>query len=377
VPIRFIKISSIPSAADGTLYLTNAVAANAAAGYPAITANAALISGAVIPYNSIQYLRISTKSTGTASEISFTWTAAADSTVTSAVWAEAAAYTVKFVSGGAVSYETYANVPVALRAADFSAAFAAASGASLTYVVFTPPAKTSGTLYYNYSLSAKTGTSVAASAKYYTGTSPNISNLTFVPAADYTGTVSIAYKAYDPAGNFFAGTLTIQVQSAQGGIVVYMTDKNADRRFDAADFSLAFMNATGKALSYVKFTQPSSSCGRLYYSENPFSGYRSALSASVKYSVYSSPYLSYISFVPHDDYTGPGVMSFTGYGKGGTGYSGKLVGGRLRRRIYHRHGLGALLRAVYAAAQGQGHPVQRLLLGDREGHRRDRVHEIL
>jgi hypothetical protein len=104
---------------------------------------------------------------------------------------------------------------------------------------------------------------VTASAKYYTGTSPNISSLTFVPAANYTGTVSIAYKAYDPAGNFFTGTLTIQVESAQGGIVVYSTDKNSDRRFDAADFSSAFMNATGKALSTVKFTLPSSSYGRL------------------------------------------------------------------------------------------------------------------
>ncbi len=86
--------------------------------------------------------------------------------------------------------------------------------------------------------------------------------------------------------------------------------------------------------------------------------------------MYSSPYPLNISFVPHDDYTGSVVMSFTGYGKDGTGYGGKLVvlvvdsprrhrihmrrrpakpsgsRGRLRRRIYHRHGLGALLCAV-------------------------------
>ncbi len=87
MPIRYIKITSIPSAADGNLYLTNALAANKDSGYPAITANAALVAGAVIPYDFIKYLKISTKSTGTASAISFSWTATADSTGSSAVWA--------------------------------------------------------------------------------------------------------------------------------------------------------------------------------------------------------------------------------------------------------------------------------------------------
>jgi len=325
VPIQYIKILSIPSAADGHLYLTNAVPANTAAGYPALKANTALAAGAVIPYGSIQYLRIATKGTGTAAAISFTWTATADGAVSSAAWADAAGYSVQFVTGGAVSYETYANVPVTLRAADFSAAFYSASGAALSHVVFTPPAKTSGTLYYNYSLVTKTGTSVTASAKYYSGTSPNISLLTFVPAAGYTGTVSIDYKAYDAAGNFYGGTLTIHVSSAQGGVVVYTADKNADIQLDAADFSDAFLNATGKTLSSVKFTLPSASYGRLYYGESPFAGPRTALSASEKYSVHSSPYLSYVSFVPHADYTGSVVINFTAYSKEGVGYAGKLV----------------------------------------------------
>lgn len=325
VPIRYIKILTVPPTADGHLYLTSAVPANAAAGYPALKANTALAAGAVIPYGSIQHLRVATKSTGTAAAISFTWTATADGAVSSAVWADAAGYTVQFVSGGTVHYETYANVPVALRAADFSAAFYGASGTALSHVVFTPPAKTSGTLYHNYSLVTKTGTSVTASAKYYTGTGPNISLLSFVPAAGYTGTVSIDYKAYDQAGNFYAGTLTIRVLSAQGGVVVYTADKNGDIQFDAADFSNAFLNATGKALSHVKFTPPSPSSGRLYYGESPFAGPRSALSSTQKYSVHSAPFLSYVSFVPHADFTGSVVISFTAYGKDGAGYAGKLV----------------------------------------------------
>lgn len=152
---------------DGYLYLTKALARNDTYGYPAISANQALSAGAVIPYDYLQYLRISTKTTSTSSSISFTWTASAESNASSATWADAVPYTVKFVSGGSVSYSTYENVPVTLNMSDFSSAFSSASGYSLSYVLFTLPVKTSGVLYYDYSLSSKSGKAVSGSTKYY------------------------------------------------------------------------------------------------------------------------------------------------------------------------------------------------------------------
>ena len=323
--LKYIKIVTIPLSSDGYLYLTKALARNDTYGYPAISANQALSAGAVIPYDYLQYLRISTKTTSTSSSISFTWTASAESNASSATWADAVPYTVKFVSGGSVSYSTYENVPVTLNMSDFSSAFSSASGYSLSYVLFTLPVKTSGVLYYDYSLSSKSGKAVSGSTKYYAGTSPNISYLSFVPADNYTGTVSIAYKAYNTNGDYFAGTLTITVSSAAGGTVVYTTDKNSDVQLDAADLSDAFFDATGKELSYVRFTLPSSSYGRLYYDYVSSSEYDSTVSASKNYYVYSSSYLSYISFVPYQNYTGKVVISFTGYDKAGSGYSGTLV----------------------------------------------------
>lgn len=325
VSLKYIKISTIPSSADGSLYLTKALAKNETYGYPAISASKSLSSGAIIPYDYIQYLRISTKSTGTSSAVSFTWTATADSDASSAVWADPVSYTVKFVSGGTVSYSTYENVPVALDVSDFRSEFLSESGTSLSYILFTLPDKTSGILYYDYSLSAGSGTKASASSKYYAGTSPNISYLTFVPADGYTGTVSIAYKAYNSAGDYFAGTLTIAVSSAAGGTVVYTTDKNSGVQLDAADFSDAFLNATGEELSYIKFTLPSSSYGKLYYDYVSSTNYESTVSSSKKYYVYSSSYLSYVSFVPYNDFTGEVVISFKSYDEDGNGYSGKLI----------------------------------------------------
>jgi hypothetical protein len=130
-----------------------------------------------------------TKSSGTGSYLSFTWTATAESTASSAAWASAASYIVYFASGGTVGYDTDLNIPVTFSASDFSSAFANGTGYSLSYVTFTPPASTSGKLYYNYDISTGKGTSVGSSAKYYVNSSPNLAYITFVPADDYTGAV--------------------------------------------------------------------------------------------------------------------------------------------------------------------------------------------
>lgn len=324
IPITYLKISSIPASADGYLCLTTALAKSTEYGYPAISANKALTAGAIIPYDYLRYLRLVTKSAGTGSSVSFTWAITADSSAASANWSADASYTVHFTGGGTVSYETDMDIPIALDASDFSQALSAESGYSLSYVTFTLPAKTSGTLYCDYDPTTGKGATVSSSAKYYTGASPNLSHLTFVPASGYTGTVTIAYKAYRSGDSFLNGTLTIRVSNSAGGIVRYTTDKNAEAHLDAADFSKTFLDATGKTLSYVKFTLPSTSYGKLYYNYTSSSDYEGTVSASEKYYVYSSKYLSYVSFVPHEDYTGTVTVSFRGYTSDGSSYSGKL-----------------------------------------------------
>ncbi|MGI5936586.1 MAG: S-layer homology domain-containing protein [Oscillospiraceae bacterium] len=325
VPLKYIKITAVPATAYGQLYLTTALAQNKDKGYSAIAANTALKTGAIIPIEYANYLRLATKSTSTGNSIFFEWTATADNNAGTATWAQPVSYSVGFITSGTVTYNTYMNVPVDLDAEDFSSRFYSSTGRYLSYVTFKPPAKTSGTLYYNYDIVSKKGTAVTASQKYYTGSSPNLSQLTFVPAAGFTGSVSITFTAYGTDGSSFSGTLEIEVSNSSGGTVIYTVDKNSEVQLDGADFAAAFLDSTGKELSYVVFSLPSSSYGRLYYNYESPTSYESTVSSSKKYYVYSSPYVSYVTFVPYEDYTGTVTVNYTAYNSSGSRYSGKLV----------------------------------------------------
>lgn len=325
VELAYIKITSIPQAADGYLCLSAALAKNTEKGYPAIAANAALKAGAIIPFKHVKYLRLVTKSASRSSFVSFEWSATADEKVSEATWAQPVSYNVGFVTGGTVEYDTYVNVPVDFSASDFGSRFYSSTGRTLSHVTFTPPSKTTGTLYFNYNLLTKKGTAVTSSQKYYTGSSPNLSNITFVPAANFTGSVSIPFNGYTADGSHFSGTVEIEVSNSRGGTVIYTADKNSDIQLDGADFASAFLDATGSELSHVVFSLPASTQGRLYYNYESPASYESTVSASKKYYVYSPSYLSYISFVPYEDYTGTVTINYTGYDGSGTGYTGKLV----------------------------------------------------
>ena len=55
------------------------------------------------------------------------------------------------------------------------------------------------------------GTAAEAGKRYYYSGTPALKLLTFIPAADYQGTVELPYVAYDSDGNSVDGVLTIQV----------------------------------------------------------------------------------------------------------------------------------------------------------------------
>lgn len=321
--LTYIKINTPPQSADGYLYLSVALPKDAGKGYPAIAANKSLGAGAIIPYEYLSYLRFATKS-GAANSASFIWCATADANASSAAWSSSAYYSLQFVTAGGVSYETDINTPVTFRASDFSNSFYLNAGRPLSYVTFTLPPAASGVLYHNYDLTTKKGSKAGASTKYYVGADPNLSYLTFVPAADYTGTVTVSYKAYIDDGAYTTGTLTIRVANSAGGTVSYGTDKDSPLQLEAGDFANAFLKATGRTLSYVEFSLPSSTTGRLYYNYTSDGSYDSTVSSSRRYYVYSSPYLSYVSFVPYEGYTGVVTISFTGHTESGSEYSGKL-----------------------------------------------------
>ncbi len=223
-----------------------------------------------------------------------------------------------------VSYSTDNDTPVKLVASDFNTACKNATGSTLDYVKFTLPSSTYGVLYYDYSSASKYDSKVSASTKYYRSDSPYIAYISFVPNSSYTGTITINFTGYDVDGDSFSGQLKITVTGNGSTELSYSTNNTTPLKLVASDFNDICRNTTGNTLDYVKFSLPSSTYGKLYYDYTSASKYDSAVSASTKYYRNSSPYISYISFVPNSNYTGTVTINYTGYSTEGTSYSGKL-----------------------------------------------------
>ncbi|NLL38140.1 MAG: hypothetical protein GX254_00930 [Clostridiales bacterium] len=227
---------------------------------------------------------------------------------------------------GTISYYTAKNTPVTLKARDLNTVFSEANKVNLSYVYFSLPPSAAGKLYYSYS-STSTQNPVTESTPYFTSVSPSIDSVTFVPAANYTGIVTINYTGYSANGYLSArGTIQITVGSGQSSVceLKYTTEKNKAVTFKEQDFNKAFSAATGLPLKYVKFTLPKATSGTMYYNYISTSVYNTAVTASSQYNVDSSPYLSYITFVPAKDYVGTVSISFTGYAADGTSCSGTV-----------------------------------------------------
>ena len=99
------------------------------------------------------------------------------------------------------------TAPVRFYAGDL-----AQGGSSLSSIRFTSlPSSGAGYLYYQYSSPTQYGTQVNTSTTYRTSGSNLISDLTFVPRAGYTGTVTIPYTGTNSNNTTFTGEVIITV----------------------------------------------------------------------------------------------------------------------------------------------------------------------
>ena len=221
-----------------------------------------------------------------------------------------------------VSYTTSVGCSVSFKPKDFNAASIDYNGESLDYVKFDLPAASEGVLYYNYTDSGSYSSRVDSATRYYrSGSSPRISGITFVPAAGFSGTVTIPYTGYQDSDSF-TGRVVIRV-SGDDGIVSYTTTRSKTVYFEAADFNDLCLRDRGRSFSRIRFDLPSSSQGTLYY--NYDSAYSSSkVSASTSYYRSGSPGVSNVCFVPAGGFTGVVSIPFSGYDDGGSRWSGTV-----------------------------------------------------
>ena len=171
-----------------------------------------------------------------------------------------------FTSASSITYSTTTSTPVYFKASDFSDYFKTALGGTynssyytLSEVTFGTPrvsnsSVTSGTLYYNNGYVYST-TKVPAANLGYVSYTPSSST--------YTYTVSIPFTAY---GTYYYGSTATKTVS--GTVTIKVNDGHVITMV-GTDFKSAsiWSDITSKhpGVSYVSFSQPQSTVGKLYY----------------------------------------------------------------------------------------------------------------
>lgn len=224
-----------------------------------------------------------------------------------------------------VTYSTSADKAVQFSAADFAQVCRSRTGRDLSYIIFTLPDSSRGTLYYNYLSAQNPGTAVAADGQYkYTG-SPNLGDVYFLPAQGTSGEVVFPYTAWDVNGTSYRGRVTVQVSAAvASGDLTYSVARNGRVTFDDSDFNTLSRNLTGYSLERVRFTLPDSDKGTLYYGYTSSGSYTAEVSETRDYYRSSYPYLDNITFVAGTDYTGTVSIPFTAWDVEGNRFYGEV-----------------------------------------------------
>ncbi len=167
------------------------------------------------------------------------------------------------------SYKTFSS-------SSFTSVCDKATDEKLSYVKFTLPSSSYGTLYYKYSSSKDADNEkVSASTRYYVNEADYIKYVTFVPKSGYKGTVSISYTGFTEDDTRFTGKVKITVTGTtttkdddEAENITYSGEKGKAVKFDEEDFYDVCDDYYGDDLDYVIFTIPSASYGTLYYDYN-------------------------------------------------------------------------------------------------------------
>ena len=115
-------------------------------------------------------------------------------------------------SPSVVSY-TSNGLAVTFRSSDFAAACAARGGSSLVSVTFPSASVTGGQLYYGFETPTNYQRGILSTVSYSYGSSGlyRLDEVTFLPKAEYTGSVVIPYVGTDAAGITYNGNIQIMV----------------------------------------------------------------------------------------------------------------------------------------------------------------------
>lgn len=197
---------------------------------------------------------------------------------------------------------------------------------NLVYISNLSVSPRQGVLYYGYKSPADTGSGVGGTEKYYytkTTGERTLSDITFVPKAEYSGTAEITYTGFGGNGEFYSGTIRLTVKGIDD--VSYTTLKDNPVVFQGGDFNTICRVRTGHELSYVTFTLPAASQGVLYYNYTGEAAYAEKVIDGTQYFRTRSPYIDSITFVPASGFTGSVRIDYRAVDTAGLAYNGRAT----------------------------------------------------
>lgn len=223
-------------------------------------------------------------------------------------------------SDGLLTYEINVNKTLDLSRADFDDYVyeKLPSGTKIESIKFTDlPSSSRGTLYCDYG--TRNEEEAGENVRYYADA---INSLTFVPARNYEGTVTLPFSGKSNESESFTGELVIYVgkSASAEGDVTYDVDKNDTVTLNWKDFDAYTIDAVRDSIAQIQFTSlPSSGKGVFYYD------YDGRNQAKVDERMYSYDEINDITFVPARNYEGSVRVPFTGKTDNRKSFSGDLV----------------------------------------------------
>ncbi|MFI3253356.1 MAG: S-layer homology domain-containing protein [Eubacteriales bacterium] len=227
---------------------------------------------------------------------------------------------------GPVVYTTVMGNGVRLDSDDFHTNAVAVTGFAMSYVTFSLPSASEGTLYLNYLSSGNYGGTVNTSSAYYASAKePSIDSVTFVPTAGYTGSVEIDFIGYDIMGTSYKGTLEINVNTQSVADINYACYAYSFVPFYGGDFNQYSLNQTGAGVDFITFPSlPTITQGSVRLGQTSFQP-GVTIEENVRYYYDESPSLSNLSFQAATNYSGLVSIPFVGKSTNGDDFSGTVI----------------------------------------------------
>lgn len=207
-----------------------------------------------------------------------------------------------------LTFKTSKKKPVSLNGRYFRDVCRNKTGSFLSYINI-KSSGSYGTLYY------KGNVKVKQTDNYYAddGSSPAISDLTFVPGSSFSGTTAISFSAYGSSGELiYTDKFYVSVSSDEiiANPVSYFVGKNASVTFRGSDFIDVCRDLTGNTPNYVIFS--SNSSGTLYYKDSKLKSSEKCYTSGS-----GSSLIDMVNFVPKPNFIGKASIMYKAYDSGG------------------------------------------------------------